>query len=90
MAVEDPGTLLVTCDRCQVQTEMSTTEYKGHPPTWGVSDATFDEHGWFRSHDLTYCPQCEGERHEEGEDEDDSDLEDSDLEDGDEDDSDVM
>lgn len=65
MAVEDPGTLQVTCDGCGKQEDMDTTEYGGDPPSWGVDSSTIEQNGWTVSGNSTYCPDCKDEAGEE-------------------------
>lgn len=58
MAVEDPGFLVVICDRCEESVGMETTTYAGSPDTWGVDDETLEAEGWTRQDGETYCPEC--------------------------------
>lgn len=61
MAVEDPGTLTVTCDECGEAMEMNTTEYAGGQATFGVDVDTLSEHGWSIAGSSTFCPKCSEE-----------------------------
>lgn len=61
MAVEDPGQLTVTCDRCDKSQDFDTTEYCGDPPSWGVDDSTLEEEGWTIEGSETFCPECSEE-----------------------------
>ena len=58
MAVEDPGTMTVTCDECGEQDEFETSEYQHK--CFSVSDTTLKEHGWkvLNNGAETYCPRC--------------------------------
>lgn len=62
MAVEDPGELQVTCDECGAEMQMATTSYCGSPNTFGVDEATLQEHGWTSEGDSTFCPKCSEEK----------------------------
>ena len=58
MAIEDPGTLTVTCDDCGETVEADTTQYAGGGVSFGVEDQTLKDLGWFVEHDQHYCPEC--------------------------------
>lgn len=66
MAVEDPGTLQVTCDECGEECEMATTEFAGSPKSFGVDSDTMAEHGWLDDGGSTYCPKCSADYKEDG------------------------
>ena len=65
MAVEDPGTLTVTCDECGDTKEMDTTAYCGSPSSFGVDDTTLEENGWDEIDGMILCPKCIEEQEEE-------------------------
>lgn len=58
MAVEDPGTLTVTCDECGEQDEFETTEFAGDPASFGVEDHSLEQKGWKRDGGTTFCKDC--------------------------------
>lgn len=66
MPVQDPGTIVVTCDECDKETEMDTTEYAGDPPSWGVDPTTLEQNGWTLEGSETFCPECSEKREEDG------------------------
>lgn len=61
MAVEDPGTLTVTCDGCGETVEAETTSYAGEPATFGVDDSTLEALDWLVVEGETFCPECKDE-----------------------------
>jgi ssDNA-binding Zn-finger/Zn-ribbon topoisomerase 1 len=69
MAVEDPGTLTVTCDQCGKDTEMDTTTYgnDGVTDTYGVDRQTMEDLGWDIQDGTILCPKCIKERNAEEE-----------------------
>lgn len=59
MAINDPGTLDVECDKCGEVEVFDTTEYSGgEGQTFGVDSQTLEAAGWKRRSGEIICYDC--------------------------------